>query len=103
MSYYQEYSKFKEFDFGSFFAQITDDDIRGVLAKDRLEREDFLVLLSPKASNYLEEMAQKAHKLTVQNFGRIIFLYAPLYWPITVLINVLIVVLMLRMGLKEIS
>jgi len=79
MSYYQEYSKFKEFDFGSFFAQITDDDIRGVLAKDRLEREDFLVLLSPKASNYLEEMAQKAHKLTVQNFGRIIFLYAPLY------------------------
>lgn len=37
------------------------------------------VLISPAAENYLEEMAQAAHQLTVQRFGRTIRLYGPLY------------------------
>jgi 2-iminoacetate synthase len=36
-------------------------------------------LVSPAAEEYLEEMAQLAHQLTVQRFGRTIRLYAPLY------------------------
>ena len=36
-------------------------------------------LLSPAAENYLEEMAQLARQLTIQRFGKIIQLYAPLY------------------------
>ena len=36
-------------------------------------------LLSPAAEDYLEEMAQSAHQLTNQRFGRTIKLYAPLY------------------------
>ncbi len=36
-------------------------------------------LVSPAAGNYLEQMAQQAHELTVQRFGRTIHLYAPLY------------------------
>ena len=36
-------------------------------------------LISPAAENYLEQMAQAAHRLTVQRFGRTIRLYAPLY------------------------
>jgi len=41
--------------------------------------EKLLVLISPAAENYLEEMAQLSHQLTVQRFGRTIRLYAPLY------------------------
>jgi 2-iminoacetate synthase len=36
-------------------------------------------LICPAAEDYLEEMAQAAHELTVQRFGRTIRLYAPLY------------------------
>ncbi len=38
-----------------------------------------LTLISPGAENYIEQMAQLAHQLTVQRFGRTIRLYAPLY------------------------
>ncbi len=41
--------------------------------------EKLLTLVSPAAENYLEEMAQLAHQLTVQRFGRTVRLYAPLY------------------------
>ena len=41
--------------------------------------EKLLALVSPIAENYLEEMAQLAHRLTTQRFGRTIRLYAPLY------------------------
>lgn len=38
-----------------------------------------VTLISPAAENYLEQMAQAAHRLTVRRFGRTIRLYAPLY------------------------
>ena len=41
--------------------------------------EKLLALVSPAAENYLEEMAQLSHQLTIQRFGRTIRLYAPLY------------------------
>ena len=36
-------------------------------------------LISPAAEDYLEEMAEAAHQLTIQRFGRTIRLYGPLY------------------------
>ncbi|HUT29252.1 MAG TPA: 2-iminoacetate synthase ThiH [Sedimentisphaerales bacterium] len=41
--------------------------------------EKLVALVSPAAQDYLEEMAQIAHRLTVQRFGRTIRLYGPLY------------------------
>ena len=41
--------------------------------------ERLLAFISPAAENYLEQMAQLAHQLTIQRFGRTIRLYAPLY------------------------
>ena len=41
--------------------------------------ERLSALICPAAEDYLEEMAQSAHELTVQRFGRTIRLYAPLY------------------------
>ncbi|MHC4754057.1 MAG: 2-iminoacetate synthase ThiH [Planctomycetota bacterium] len=41
--------------------------------------EKLTALVSPAAENYLEQMAQDAHNLTLQRFGKTIKLYAPLY------------------------
>jgi 2-iminoacetate synthase len=41
--------------------------------------DKLLALISPAAEDYLEQMAQLAHQLTVQRFGKTIRLYAPLY------------------------
>ena len=79
MNFYNEYLKYKNFDFDAFFKMITDSDIEKILQKDRLTEWDYLALLSPTADKYIEEMAQKAHKLTVQHFGKTILLFTPLY------------------------
>ena len=39
----------------------------------------FSALLSPAAGQRLEELAARAHAITVQRFGRVLQLYAPLY------------------------
>ena len=41
--------------------------------------EKLVALVSPAAEDYLEDIAQLAHQLTIQRFGRTIRLYAPLY------------------------
>jgi 2-iminoacetate synthase len=79
MSFYEEIQRYGTFDFEGFFARVADTDIEKIIAKNRLNERDFLILLSPAAENYLEEMARKAHRLTVQHFGRVILLYTPLY------------------------
>jgi len=40
---------------------------------------DLAALISPAAEPFLEEMAHKAHELTLRRFGRVIQMYAPLY------------------------
>jgi 2-iminoacetate synthase len=57
----------------------TERDVARALASERLRPEDLMALLSPAAEERLEMMARRAHRLTVQRFGRTILLYAPLY------------------------
>ncbi|MBN1174680.1 MAG: 2-iminoacetate synthase ThiH [Micromonosporaceae bacterium] len=45
----------------------------------RLELSDLAALLSPAAARRLEETAQVARTVTLQRFGRVIRLFAPLY------------------------
>ena len=45
----------------------------------KLELEDFNALISPAAAPFLEEMAQRSHQLTLERFGRVQQLYAPMY------------------------
>jgi 2-iminoacetate synthase len=61
--------------------EITEDEVKWALSRqpgyyvlDRL-----LMLISPAAENYIEQMAQIAHQLTLQRFGKTVRLYAPLY------------------------
>jgi 2-iminoacetate synthase len=41
--------------------------------------DDFMALISPAASNYLEEMAQLSRTLTRKRFGNVIQMYIPMY------------------------
>lgn len=55
------------------------DDVERALSGTAATVRDFMALLSPAASPYLEEMAQKAYRISRLRFGNTIQLYTPLY------------------------
>lgn len=59
--------------------EYTKDDVLEALNKEVLSVEDFAALLSPAASEYLEEMARKAQIETRKHFGNSIYMFTPLY------------------------
>jgi 2-iminoacetate synthase len=64
----------------SLVDRATPADVERALARDgRRDLRDFAALLSPAASERLEDLAQAAHAATVRRFGRTIHLFAPLY------------------------
>ena len=79
MSFYQHIESYRGFDFEQFFAGVGPRDVERVLAKEKLRESDFLVLLSSAAAQFLEPMARKARRLTLQYFGRTVQLFIPLY------------------------
>jgi len=79
VSFYQKYLRYRDFDFNEFFNSVTVAEVGRILDKHRLSELDYLALLSPAAEDLLEEIAQRAHRLTVQHFGRTILLYTPMY------------------------
>lgn len=79
MSFYEVYSSIKDQPYEEWLTTVTATDVDRALNKDDLNEQDLLALLSPAAGERLEEMAQKARRLTMQNFGNVISLYAPLY------------------------
>ena len=78
-SYYNELTKWKDFDFERYFDLVSEDEILVSIEKDRLSIYDYLNLLSPKAQKFLEKMAYRAYKITRQYFGNVISLYIPIY------------------------
>jgi 2-iminoacetate synthase len=54
-------------------------DLERALAARTPRLDDLMSLLSPAAEPFLEVMAQRAHRLTLQRFGRVIGMFAPLY------------------------
>jgi 2-iminoacetate synthase len=61
------------------FEAVKATDVERALQRDHLDARDVIALLSPKAADYLEPLAQKSQWLTRQRFGRTMQLYAPLY------------------------
>lgn len=82
MNYNTAYDFLRQFDFGevrrNIYAQ-TSADVERALSNEHRDVEDFFALISPAAESYLEPMAQEAHRLTLERFGRTIQLYLPLY------------------------
>ncbi|MBD5367381.1 MAG: 2-iminoacetate synthase ThiH [Bacteroides sp.] len=63
---------------------VTEDDVRSVLSKARrntrrLEPDDFMVLISPAAVPFIEEMATLSRRFTRERFGSTISMYIPMY------------------------
>ncbi|MDO8490446.1 MAG: 2-iminoacetate synthase ThiH [Dehalococcoidia bacterium] len=79
MTFYDEIVRLGGMDLAGFLERVTPSHVTNVLAKSDLQSQDFLALLSPQAAPFLEDMAQAAHRLTLQHFGRTILLYTPLY------------------------
>lgn len=59
--------------------QTTTKQVEQALAKSKRNLDDFMALISPAATVYLEQMAQQCHELTKERFGKTIQMYAPLY------------------------
>ncbi len=54
--------------------------LESILRKGRaLSPADFAALISPRASNYIEELAHQSNQITQRHFGKTIRLFAPLY------------------------
>lgn len=61
------------------YETVNEDKILHAISKETLSIKDLIALLSPKAISFLEQIAQKAHRLTRWHFGRTISIYAPIY------------------------
>jgi 2-iminoacetate synthase len=53
--------------------------VREAMGRPRLSLADFASLISPAAGELLEPMGHRAHASTLQRFGKVIRLFAPLY------------------------
>ncbi len=79
MSFYPICAELSTAGLSEAFASVTEADVLRALAAKRCRRSDLVALMSPVAVPFLEEMAQKASRLTRQHFGRTIHLFTPLY------------------------
>ena len=61
------------------YSKTTNDVERALARAGKGYFDDFLALISPAASTYLEEMAGISHQLTRKRFGNIIQMYIPMY------------------------
>jgi 2-iminoacetate synthase len=76
------YDVIHSYDWGEIQREIgrrTAQDVERALAARTSGFDDLMSLLSPAAEPFLEEMAQRAHRLTLQRFGRVMGMFAPLY------------------------
>jgi 2-iminoacetate synthase len=76
--------EFEVAELGSFAEKARSADVESALrqaAGGHLSLADFAALISPCAAqpHFLEAIAQQAHALTIQHFGRVIRFFAPLY------------------------
>ncbi|MDX2479686.1 MAG: 2-iminoacetate synthase ThiH [Desulfuromusa sp.] len=80
MSFQQQLELYPQTEIQHKIAATTPGQIDLALQQQRLGLADFSHLLSPNITDeQLELMATRAHRITMQRFGRIILLYAPLY------------------------
>ncbi len=60
-------------------ASYQSDDVKRAIFATGTDLARFSMLISPAAQGHLETMAQRAHQLTVQRFGKVMQLFIPMY------------------------
>lgn len=63
----------------NFRYEFSANEIKQILAKDKLSKSDLMGLLSDEALKFIEQIAQKAQRITRANFGNCVALFTPLY------------------------
>ena len=80
MSFYQEIENLQWEKLKTAIYNTTAHDVERVLNKqEKLNKHDFMHLVSPVAQNYLEQMASKSMRITKERFGNTMQLFAPMY------------------------
>ncbi|MDR0401880.1 MAG: 2-iminoacetate synthase ThiH [Endomicrobium sp.] len=79
MTFYDIKQKYNKFNFKKYIKSVSCKMIEDSIHKEILNEFDLLNLLSPKALIYINEIAKKAHEISIRHFGKCILLYAPLY------------------------
>lgn len=79
MSFYDTLTRLEQTPYAELLSRYTSVDVRRAIQVERLSEEGLLALLSPAAEPFLEEMAQKAQKLTRSHFGHVMQLFTPMY------------------------
>ncbi|MDR2708414.1 MAG: 2-iminoacetate synthase ThiH [Elusimicrobiota bacterium] len=79
MTFYSKLQSYENFNFDDFLSKVDDNKIEQIINKNDLDELDFLALLSDKARNFLEPLAQKSSQICKLYFGNSITLFAPLY------------------------
>jgi 2-iminoacetate synthase len=79
MSFADVLTRYEDIDLNNALSSVNIRQVELALSKDVLNKDDFLALLSSAALSFLEPMAEKARRITLQNFGKAIQLYTPIY------------------------
>ncbi|MFH1996896.1 MAG: 2-iminoacetate synthase ThiH [Candidatus Omnitrophota bacterium] len=79
MSYYDLLSQYRDRPWGSLVSGASRYRTEKAVHAESVTADQFALLLSQPAEQFLETMASRAHDLTMRNFGRTIQLYTPLY------------------------
>ena len=79
MSFLDEFKKHDPKEVLDRIMSRTAQDVERALLVERPGIEDFEALISPAAEDYLEPMAERSHRITLQRFGNNIQMYVPLY------------------------
>lgn len=78
-SFHHQWQSLDDIQFVSNLAQVTELDVKRVLAKPTIGLADMPILLSSAAEPFLEVMAQRSQALTRQRFGHTLGFFIPLY------------------------
>jgi len=79
MTFFDEVEKLERIDLDAAFGAVGQARVSSGLGRAERTPQDFLALLSPVAMRSLEDMARAASRLTLQQFGRNILLFTPIY------------------------
>ncbi|MGV8073450.1 MAG: 2-iminoacetate synthase ThiH [Syntrophobacteraceae bacterium] len=79
MSFFEEAKRYHRDDIARDIGNRSQADVERALTAGTLTLDGLMSLLSTAAEPFIEEMAQRAHRITEQRFGRIMSLFAPIY------------------------